>query len=58
MTTFNMDFNFRPNALPTKPTLIPSPRAAPLSLVSVPVFSGLTSGFVSVAQNTPSIGAL
>jgi hypothetical protein len=56
-SSLRMGFNFLPNALPAKPTPLPSPRAAPVTdpfpisgLTPVPIFSGLTPGYVGLYQ--------
>ncbi len=48
-SSLRMGFNFLPNALPAKPTPLPSPRAAPVT-GPFPIFSGLTSGYVGLYQ--------
>jgi hypothetical protein len=48
VTTFGIDFNYRPNALATKPAG-PSLTGAPSSGVT-PLFSGTTPGFVGLYQ--------
>jgi len=50
ITIFGLDFNFRPNALPAKPTPLLTPRGAPISLFPTPIFAGLTPSFVGLYQ--------
>jgi uncharacterized protein (TIGR03437 family) len=46
--SFLLDFNYRPNALATKP--LPLPMGALPTLYAAPLFSGLTEGYVGLYQ--------
>lgn len=52
--TFVLDFNFRPNVLATQPVVLcscpTSPPTCPCPVLPIPLYSGLTPGFVGLYQ--------
>lgn len=48
--TFTLDFNYHPNALASRPPILPSPIAAGGTAPLVPLFTGLTPGYPGLYQ--------